>query len=201
MLCLVVTSFSCSPQSGSEETHFQSSTDTTNSDKARARVSIGPQFWPYDLSEYQRVDSDVLYGMGGRWISIRYQRKDSSAINRDEMVKRISKTLKNEGWSSKTLEIVSLYRTEGDKKMSENRRGLLEGESHSFSISHSQSCFCNSLPGERRYVLSKIWETSPDDLCFCRLAKEDEPRNWIFNQVIHISQNAEILCIYAEVGW
>ena len=120
--------------------------------------AIGPQFWRYDLSEYESVEHDVVYGLGGRWISVRYKRKAEATVTRDEMVSAIWSALQEDGWSSKPLPTV-------------------------------------------KYVLSKIWETSPSDLCFGRAARAAEPKHWFFNQVIHISQDGKTLCVYAEVGW
>ena len=120
--------------------------------------SIGPQFWKYDLSEYERVEHDVVYGLGGRWISVRYKRKAEAAVTRDEMASAIRSALQEDGWSSKPLPTY-------------------------------------------KYVLSKIWQTSPSDLCFARAARADDPENSFFTQVIHISQDGKTLCVYAEVAW
>jgi hypothetical protein len=120
--------------------------------------AIGPQFWQYDLSEYERVDLDVVHGLGGRWISVRYKRKAEATVTRYEMVTAIRNALQEDGWSSEPLPSV-------------------------------------------KYVLSKVWETSPSDLCFGRAARGGEPENWFFTQVIHISRDGRILCVYAEVGW
>ena len=122
-------------------------------------ASIGPQFWKYDLSNYTRVDSDVVYGLGGRWISIRYQRNAGTTVTRDEMASEVDRALLEDGWTAK------------------------------------------SPPAPERYVLSEIWETSPSDLCYHRDARGEEPEHWFFNQVIHISHDGKLLCIYAEVGW
>ncbi len=118
---------------------------------------IGPQFWKYDLSEYKPIDQNVLSGMGGRWISMRYELKDGQTIPRDQIISRITQALEADGW--------------------------------------------NKEPLPERYVLSTIWETSPQDLCFTRRAREPEPEYWFFSQVIHVSQDGRILCIYYEVGW
>ncbi|MBM4038482.1 MAG: hypothetical protein FJ290_08205 [Planctomycetes bacterium] len=64
--------------------------------------SIGPQFWLYGLPEYEEADHDVLYGLGGRWISIRLRRKPGSSVTRDQLVERISKPLLAAGWSRAT---------------------------------------------------------------------------------------------------
>ena len=49
-----------------------------------ALETIGPQFWKYDLSHYTRVDSDIVNGRGGRWISVGYQRKPKAVVTRGE---------------------------------------------------------------------------------------------------------------------
>lgn len=120
--------------------------------------SIGPQFWVYDLSSYAQVDSDVVSGMGGRWISVRYQKKDGADVSRENVMSNIVSSLEGDGWTKK------------------------------------------ALPG-RKYVLSQIWEKSDQDLHFSRGAKEKEPENWFFSQTIHVSTNAETVCLYCEVGW
>ena len=66
-------------------------------------LTIGPQFWKYDMSEYERVDSNVVYGLGGRWISVRYRRKSGEAVNRHDMISRISKALTSDGWTPRSL--------------------------------------------------------------------------------------------------
>lgn len=52
-----------------------------------------------------------------------------------------------------------------------------------------------------KYVLSKIYETSEDDLCFSRNSRGKEPKHWFFNMVVHISDDANIVVLYCEVGW
>lgn len=51
------------------------------------------------------------------------------------------------------------------------------------------------------YVLSKIWETSEKDLHFTRSAKPDEPAHWSFAQTVFVSEKADTVAIYCEVGW
>lgn len=51
------------------------------------------------------------------------------------------------------------------------------------------------------YGLSKVWEQAPSDLNFRRPARTGEPAHWFFSQTIHVSDDARIVCIYAEVGW
>ena len=119
--------------------------------------SIGPQFWLYDLSEYDEVEHDVRYGLGGRWISIRKRQKPGCSVTRDQLVERISKPLLAAGWTRATP--------------------------------------------PRRYVLSKMWETAAGDLYFRRPALKGEPHYLFFNQAVHISEDASIVCLYAEAGW
>jgi hypothetical protein len=55
---------------------LQACTNSQQSTKSSEPSSIGPQFWKYDLREYEIAESDVLMGLGGRWISVRYARQD-----------------------------------------------------------------------------------------------------------------------------
>lgn len=56
-------------------------------------------------------------------------------------------------------------------------------------------------PPSGKYVLSKIWETSAEDLHFTRQAKADEPPHWFFAQTVFVSRNAGTVAVYCEVGW
>ena len=146
------------PESPADAQSLDSNQTRATSSEARAPKSIGPQFFKYDLSDYIQVDTDVVSGLGGRWISVRYQRKPEASVTRDDMVAAIQRALQEDGWSAQTLPA-------------------------------------------HKYVLSQVWEKSALDLSFGRKAREGEPKNWFFNQVIHISQDGKTLCIYAEVGW
>jgi hypothetical protein len=119
--------------------------------------SIGPQFWKYDLNGYQRVDHDVVYGLGGRWISVRYLRSKGVSTTKEAVTSQIVASLLQDGWEKAAR--------------SEN------------------------------FTVARIWESSPDDFCFKRNARESEGANWFFTQTIHISDDARTICIYAEVGW
>lgn len=120
--------------------------------------SIGPQFWVYDLSAYEIVDHDVVYGLGGRWISVRYRKKPDAVVKRDELVSHITDSLLADGWTTKPSP---------------------------------------SVP----YVMSTIWQKSNQDIHFTRRPKPDEPEHWFFNQTIHVSEDASVVCLYCEVGW
>ena len=65
--------------------------------------SIGPQFWVYDLSSYSIADNDVVSGISGRWISVRYRRKSSADISRQDLVANITSSLESDGWTKKPL--------------------------------------------------------------------------------------------------
>ena len=54
---------------------------------------------------------------------------------------------------------------------------------------------------KREYVLSKIYETSQSDLYFTRESREGEEENWVFRTAIHVSDDAQVICQYCEVGW
>jgi hypothetical protein len=123
-----------------------------------APESIGPQFWVYDLSEYEQTEHDVLAGLGGRWISVRYTRKPGFSVTRQQLISRIAAALEADGWT-------------------------------------------REAPPSHKYVLSRIWETASDDLHFRRPARDKEPEYWFFNQTIHVSEDASVVCLYAEVGW
>ncbi len=155
---MVLPSSGCREESAELQSSSRASSATADTQPSKEPQSIGPQFWKYDLDEYDRVDHDVMYGLGGRWISLRFRRKPDAMVDRQTLVTRISTALKGDGWSAE------------------------------------------SLPNHK-YVLSRIWETGPDDLYFGRRARDDEPPHWFFNQAIHVSQDAAIVCIYAEVGW
>jgi hypothetical protein len=137
---------------------IQSSEQVAPKPEHRTPKSIGPQFWVYDLSKYDIVDNNVVSGMGGRWISVRYQKKNGAVVSRDDVVNDISSSLEIDGWTKEELP-------------------------------------------ERKYVLSQIWEKAGQDLHFTRGAKDEEPEHWFFSQTIHVSTNAEIVCLYCEVGW
>ncbi|MBN1818029.1 MAG: hypothetical protein JW828_11775 [Sedimentisphaerales bacterium] len=79
-----------------------SSADGNKSQRTEPNV-IGPQFWKYDLSEYERVDQDVFSGLGGRWISVRYRLKEGRAVSRDQMISRITQALETDGWKREPL--------------------------------------------------------------------------------------------------
>lgn len=57
-----------------------------------------------------------------------------------------------------------------------------------------------SSPPSEKYVLSKIYETGKTDLYFSRKYREGEPEQWFFNLAAHVDENAEIVCVYAEMG-
>lgn len=120
--------------------------------------TIGPQFWKYDLKEYSIITNDVVSGLGGRWISVRYQRRPEQSTTREGVVARITAALHADGWKTEPLPA-------------------------------------------RKYVLSKIWETSAEDLHFARRAKPNEPAHWFFAQTLFVSKEADTVAVYCEVGW
>lgn len=66
---------------------------------------IDEQFWPFSLDEYQlqEKDSDIVYSLGGRWITVRYLLREGYSITRDEMVQRIIRSLKFYEWERTDL--------------------------------------------------------------------------------------------------
>jgi hypothetical protein len=52
-----------------------------------------------------------------------------------------------------------------------------------------------------KYVLSKQWETSSEDLRFTRRAKPGEPDHWFFAQTVSVAEDAGTIAVYCEVGW
>jgi hypothetical protein len=123
-----------------------------------APATIGPQFWLYGLPEYEIAEKDVVSGLGGRWISVRYRKRSHQQITPYEIELRITSALISDGWKK------------------------------------------DALPSGR-YILSKIWETSTEDIRFTRGAKPGEPDHWFFAQTVFISPDAEVVCVYCEVGW
>ena len=66
---------------------------------------IGGQFWPFSREEYEPVekDFDVVYGLGGRWITSRCLLREGNKITREEMVDRIVKSFKYYKWKQTKL--------------------------------------------------------------------------------------------------
>ena len=124
----------------------------------QSRKSIGPQFYAYELPEYEIAEHDVMYGLGGRWITVRNTLKEGIKIDPKEIRNRISKALEGAGWEAKTLPT-------------------------------------------RKYVLSKIIETSPNDLYYSHGAFPGDPPHWFYSQAIHISADGGVVVLYCEVGW
>jgi hypothetical protein len=135
-----------------------SSTSAPNPPRSKEPAAIGPQFWKYELNEYSIVDNDVVSSLGGRWISVRYQRRPEHTSTRAGIVSRIATALQADGWKAAPLP-------------------------------------------QGKYVLSKIWDTSAEDLHFTRGAKADEPDHWSFAQTVFVSKEADTVAIYCEVGW
>lgn len=120
--------------------------------------SIGPQFYAYKLPEYSRQDTDVVYGLGGRWITIRYVLKPDTTISPAEIRARVQTALEQAGWQRKPLP-------------------------------------------RKKYVLSKIFETSSKDLYYTHSPFEGDPGHWFYNQAVHVSDDGRIVVGYYEVGW
>ncbi len=129
--------------------------ETTSKPSSR---SIGPQFQSYELPKYAIQEKDVVYGLGGRWITIRYVLKPDASSNPTEVRDRIKTALEQDGWLQKPLPA-------------------------------------------RKYVLSKIYETSPNDLYYAHGPFKDDPQHWFYNQAVHISDEGKVLVCYYEVGW
>lgn len=131
---------------------------TASNPVASAPDPFWPLFYRYDLTDYSMATSDVIEGLGGRWISVRFQRHPDAWTTRMELVSRITTAMLADGWTQ------------------------------------------SPLP-QRKYVLSKMWETSPEDIHFERKAKADEPSHWLFAETVFISRDANTVAVYCEVGW
>ncbi len=88
-------------------------------DGSKQEASIGPQFWLYDMTDYTRTHLDVLSGLGGRWISVRYQAKVDSKIDRAAKVREIVGAFTSDGWRQEALPKIKyvmsdLYETAAD---------------------------------------------------------------------------------------
>jgi hypothetical protein len=152
VISLLIVATSCGPK---EEPH---SVSIASPSPPAEPQTIGPQFWKYDLKEYSIVTNDVVSGLGGRWISVRYQRRPEQTTTRESVVSHITTALQADGWKTERLPA-------------------------------------------GKYVLSKIWETSAEDLHFTRRAKADEPAHWFFVQTLFVSNEADTVAVYCEVGW
>ena len=120
--------------------------------------SIGPQFQAYELPEYSLQGKDIVYGLGGRWITLRYVLKPEATCTPAEIRNRIKTALEREGWQQKPLP-------------------------------------------NRKYVLSKIYETASNDLYYTHGAFEGDPNHWFYNQAVHVSDDGRTVVCYYEVGW
>ncbi|NQZ59267.1 MAG: hypothetical protein HRT88_17575 [Lentisphaeraceae bacterium] len=129
-----------------------------NKTPKNTKLTIGPQFWIGDLSEYKRTHFDVANGMGGRWITARYKIKKNHTCHYDEIKNRFISILDKHSWSKVDLP-------------------------------------------KHKYVMSQIFETSTNDLSYQRSSTGKEPNEWFFNMVVHISPDAETVCLYCQVGW
>ena len=65
--------------------------------------SIGQAFAPYELPEYEMDQRDVVSGLGGRWMTIRYTLKSGRTADRDEIRNRAVEALEKAGWKKGTL--------------------------------------------------------------------------------------------------
>ncbi len=63
-------------------------------------ATIGPQFWIYDLSEYSLATNSAVSGLGGRWLSARFQRNAGQITTREAMIGRITNALRVDGWTA-----------------------------------------------------------------------------------------------------
>lgn len=65
-------------------------------------AAISSPFWNGGLPEYAVVDSDVVMGLGGRWVSVRFERRDGFSTTRAEINERIVAAQTENGWSKTT---------------------------------------------------------------------------------------------------
>lgn len=131
--------------------------DNSSEPTKKART-IGPQFYAYQLPEYETSEHDIMHGPGGRWLTIRKTLKEGIKVDPGEIRDRISKALEDAGWEAKRLPT-------------------------------------------QKYVLSKIFETSPEDLYYSHDAFPGDPPQWFYNQAIHIGADGEVIVLYCEAGW
>jgi len=81
--------------------------------------SIGPQFWLYDVGDYDPTSEDVVEGLGGRWISVRYEAKAATNPDRAAKVEEIIEAFTADGWRQEALPsgdyvLSEIYETSGD---------------------------------------------------------------------------------------
>jgi hypothetical protein len=55
------------------------------------------------VSDYDRTREDVEAGMGGRWISVRYEAKSGIAVDRVAIVSEIVGAFTTDGWTQEKL--------------------------------------------------------------------------------------------------
>ena len=120
--------------------------------------SIGLEFAPYELPEYEVDQRDSVSGLGGRWMTLRYTLKSGRTADRNEIRNRAVEALEKTGWKKGTLPSLN-------------------------------------------YVLSKIFETASDDLCYTHPARANDPPHWFYSQAVHVSRDAKVVVCYYEVGW
>jgi hypothetical protein len=122
--------------------------------------AIDEQFWPFSLQEYefQKEEANVVYGLGGRWISVRYLLREGNDITREEIRQRIIRSFEFYEWKRTDLPKV-------------------------------------------KYVLSTIYETSEDDLCFTRNSFTSNDTTDYYKITIYISDDASVLVLYCEAAW
>lgn len=74
---------------------------------------IGGQFWPFSLEEYefQKEEFDVVYGLGGRWITARFLLQEGHPITKEEMIQRITQSLEFYEWKQEDLSEGKLFLT------------------------------------------------------------------------------------------
>jgi hypothetical protein len=55
------------------------------------------------VTDYERAEQDVMSGLGGRWISVRYEAKEEAAVDRTSKVQEIIEAFLSDGWKREAL--------------------------------------------------------------------------------------------------
>ncbi len=55
-------------------------------------------FQPFDLFDFELDRQDSLTSLGGRWISLRFRRKEGLGVSRTDLLRRLEKSLDLNGW-------------------------------------------------------------------------------------------------------
>lgn len=127
-------------------------------DTLREQQETITRFQPYQLSDYTLSQWDVVEGLGGRWISLRYQLNADANADAPGIRARLTDSLAKAGWTPRPLP-------------------------------------------EGKYVLSRIFETSPGDLSFAHDPFPGDPSYFVYHQMVHVSDDGKVVVCYCEIVW